>query len=143
MRRSLIVALATAAVYLALACSAWADICEYLDREGRLHYTNQPPESGWQVIKCEAAEGMTTAQLRALCVAKSGTHARVSCNGYLVGFTDGAAMAASTLGKLPWCSKGGDIEATFLRYSQAHPNDDARPAAVTIYFAMQEAFPCK
>jgi hypothetical protein len=88
-------------------------------------------------------DGMTTAQLRTLCNAPKGSTQRVTCAGYLVGYVDGAAMVASTSGRLPWCAKDADVEATFMRYSKAHPGDDAQQAAATIYFAMQEAYPCK
>jgi hypothetical protein len=60
-----------------------------------------------------------------------------------VGYVDGAAMVAATSGRPPWCAKDADIESTFLRFSQAHPENDAQLAAVTIYFAMKEAHPCK
>jgi hypothetical protein len=90
-----------------------------------------------------AAEGMTTATLRTLCLAQSGTTARLTCSGYLVGFVDGASIVAATSSRPPWCAKDADLESTFLRFSQAHPEDNAKPAAVTIYFAMKEAHPCK
>jgi len=90
-----------------------------------------------------AADGMTTANLRTLCLAQSGTTARLTCSGYLVGFVDGAAIVAATLSRPPWCAKNADVESTFLRFSQAHPQDDGQLAAVTIYLAMQEAYPCR
>jgi hypothetical protein len=90
-----------------------------------------------------AADGMTTAGLRSLCAAQSGTKQRLTCDGYLVGFVDGAAMVAATWGRTPWCAKDADIETTFLRYSRAHPEEDTNRAAVTIYLAMTEAYPCK
>jgi hypothetical protein len=90
-----------------------------------------------------AADGMTTATLRALCLGQSGTTARLTCSGYLVGFVDGVAIVAATSSRPPWCAKDADVENTFLRYSKAHPEDDARPAAVTIFYAMKEAYPCK
>ena len=90
-----------------------------------------------------AADGMTTAGLRGLCSAQAGTGQRLTCSGYLVGYVDGAAIVATTSGRKPWCAKDADIETTFLRYSRAHPEADANPAAVTIYSAMTEAYPCK
>jgi hypothetical protein len=89
------------------------------------------------------ADGMTTANLRTLCLAQSGTTARLTCSGYLVGFVDGAAMVAATSSRPPWCAKDADIENTFLRYSRAHAEDDGQLAAVTIYLAMKEAYPCR
>ena len=90
-----------------------------------------------------AADGMTTGSLRKLCLSEEGTSARLTCSGYVVGYVDGAAMVASISGRLPWCAKDADIETTFLRYSHTHPEEDAQLAAVTIYLAMQEAYPCK
>ena len=94
-----------------------------------------------------ATEGMTTANLRTLCLAQSGTTARLTCSGYLVGFVDGVAMAdaATFTRQTAWCAKDSDadVENTFLRFSRAHPENDGQPAAVTIYLAMKEAHPCK
>jgi hypothetical protein len=41
---------------LALAPSAWADICKYVDTEGNMHYTNVAPEKGWKKLSCGVGE---------------------------------------------------------------------------------------
>ena len=49
-----------AAVALGIAPGAAADICKYQDTEGRIHYSNLPPEKGWKRISCTDTDDGTT-----------------------------------------------------------------------------------
>lgn len=41
---------------LALAPTAQADICKYIDADGNVHYTNVAPEKGWRKLSCGVGE---------------------------------------------------------------------------------------
>jgi len=41
---------------VALAPSAQAEICKYIDSDGNMHYTNVAPEKGWKKLSCGVGE---------------------------------------------------------------------------------------
>ena len=79
---------------------------------------------------------------------------KLICEGYISGVADGIAGSEKNMTRaqgqafagatcIPNDTTINQMHATVVSYLRAHPEDGAKPAAVSTFSALHDAFPCK